>query len=150
MSKKQIIAKGAVTEQSVDGVTWEKIISCKAVVIPTVETDYQESTSLDSPDDFKEYVPGLMDGGVISVPCGYTPDGYEQQLAAQAQGRNVGAMYYRTTLRPAPGQASGDVFTFRGFPTPAVEGDDLGALVGLNVSIRTTGGVDWAKGAVAV
>lgn len=150
MSKKPIIAKGAVTEQSVDGTAWEKIPGCKSVVIPTVETDWQESTSLDNDDDFKDYVPGLQDGGVISVPCNYTPDGYEQQLAAEAGARTSGAMYYRTTLRAAAGQTSGDVFEFRGYPTPAVEGNDLGALVGMTVSIRTTGGLSWTKGAAAV
>jgi hypothetical protein len=41
------------------------------------------------------------------------------------------------------------VFTFRGFPTPSVEGNDVGDLVGMTVSIRTTGNVTWVKGTVA-
>lgn len=139
----QFIAYGATVERSTDGSTWEEIPEAKGIAVPTVETDYQEATSLDSPDGFKEYVKGLKDAGVISVPCGYTPDGYEQQLADQAQAT---AIYYRTTLPPAPSQSTGDVFEFRGFPTPQVEQNAVGDIVGMTVSIRTSGGVDWTKG----
>jgi hypothetical protein len=65
---------------------------------------------------------------------------YEQQLADQAAN---GAIYNRCTLKPQPSQTTGDVFTFRGFPTPSVEGNDVGDLVGMTVSIRTTGNVTW-------
>lgn len=147
MSSKQIIAYGALVERSLDGTTYDPIPGCKGVAIPTVETDYQEATSLDSPGGFKEYVKGLKDAGVISVPCGYTSAGYEQQLADQAA---PDAVYYRTTLKPAPGQSSGDVFEFRGFPTPAVESGGTGDLIEMSISIRTTGDVTWTKGAAAV
>lgn len=144
MASKQITAFGAIVERSIDGVAFTKIPECKGIAVPTVETDYQDATSLDSPNGFREYVPGLKDAGVISVPCGYTVDGYEQQLADAAVGEPI---YYRTTLKKAPGQTAGDVFTFRGFPTPQVEGNDVGALVGMTISIRTTGDVTWVKGA---
>ncbi|WP_353474785.1 phage tail tube protein [Salipiger sp. H15] len=139
----QFIVYGATVERSLDGTTWESIPACKGIAVPTVETDYQEATSLDSADGFKEYVKGLKDAGVISVSCGYTPDGYEQQLSDQAE---VGPIYYRTTLPPAPSQSTGDIFEFRGFPTPQVEGNDVGAIVGMTISIRTTGGLDWTRG----
>lgn len=147
MSSKQIIAYGAQVERSLDGTTWAAIPECKGVAIPTVETDYQEATSLDSAGGFKEYVKGLKDAGVISVPCGYTAAGYEQQLADQAA---PDAVYYRTTLKAAPGQSSGDVFEFRGFPTPSVESGGTGDLIEMSISIRTTGDVTWTKGAAAV
>ena len=143
----QFIAYGATVERSLDGTTWEAIPEAKGIAVPTVETDYQEATSLDSPNGFKEYVKGLKDAGVISVPCGYTPAGYEQQLADQAA---TDSIYYRTTLPAAPSQSSGDVFEFRGFPTPQLEANDVGALVGMSISIRTTGDVSWTRGADAV
>ena len=139
----QIIAFGATVERSLDDTTWAEIPECKGVAIPIVETDFQESTSLDSPGGFKEYVKGLKDAGVISVPAGYTAAGYEQQLADQAA---TAAVYYRCTLKPQPAQTTGDVFTFRGFPTPKVETSDVGALVGMSIDIRTTGNVTWARG----
>ena len=142
----QIIAYGGTQERSVDGKTWTKIAESKGVAIPMVETDYLDSTSLDSPGGFKEYTKGLKDAGVISVPAGYTAAGYEQQLADQAL---KGAIYYRCTLAPQRSQATGDVFEFRGFPTPEVEGNDVGALIGMTVSIRTTGDVNWTRGTAA-
>lgn len=141
----QIIAYGATVERSVDGTTWATIPECAGVAIPTVETEYVEATSLDSAGGFREYIKGLKDAGVLSVSAGYTADGYEQQLADQAES---GAIYYRTTLQPQPSQTTGDIFEFRGFPTPMVEGNDVGALVGMTISIRTTGDVTWTKGTV--
>ncbi|MCA0923000.1 phage tail tube protein [Pseudooceanicola nanhaiensis] len=146
MMSDQFILYGATVERSTDGTTWEDIPECKSIAVPAVETDYQEATSLDSPDGFKEYVKGLKDAGVISLSCGYTPAGYEQQLSDQAE---TAAIYYRTTLPPAPSQSSGDVFEFRGFPTPQPEGSDVGGIVGMTISIRTTGGVDWTRGTAA-
>lgn len=140
---KQIIAYGALVERSLDGTSFTPIPECKGIAVPTVETDYQDATSLDSPDGFMEYVKGMKDAGIISVPCGYTAAGYEQTLADQAA---PDAVYYRTTFRKQPGQATGDIFKFRGFPTPQVEGNDVKGLVGMTVSIRTTGNVEWTKG----
>lgn len=142
----QIISYGATVERSTDGNTFTAIPECKGVAIPMVETDYLESTSLDSADGFKEYVKGLKDAGTISVPAAYTAAGYEQQLGDQAA---AAAIYYRCTLKPQPNQTTGDIFEFRGFPTPAVEGNDVGALIGMNIDIRTTGNITWTKGTAA-
>jgi len=145
MASKQIIAYGAAVERSDDdGTTWTSIPECKGVAIPMVETDYQDVTNLDSPNGFREYIKGLKDAGVISVPCGYTTAGYTQQLADQAQSAPI---LYRTTLKPAVDQTTGDIFEFSGFPTPQVEGGDIGAPVDMSVSIRTTGDVTWTAGA---
>ncbi|MDX5297743.1 MAG: hypothetical protein LPK85_02205 [Gammaproteobacteria bacterium] len=143
----QVIAYGATVERSTDGTTWTEIPECKGVAVPVVETEYLDATSLDSPDGFREYVKGMKDAGVISVPCGYTSAGYQQQLGDQAA---ADAIYYRTTLRPAPNQSTGDVFEFRGFPTPQLESGDVGDLVMMTISIRTTGDVEWTAGAAAV
>ncbi|MGB1389499.1 MAG: hypothetical protein ACPG61_11495 [Paracoccaceae bacterium] len=141
---KQIIAYGAIVERSLDGTAFTEIPECRGVAIPMVETDYKDVTSLDSPNGFREYIKGLKDAGVISVPCGYTAAGYEQQVGDQ---NAADAIYYRTTLKTAPGQATGDVFEFRGFPTPKVEaGGDVGEPVGMSIDIRTTGDVTWSKG----
>lgn len=144
---KQIIAYGATVERSIDGTTgWARIPECKGVAVPVVTTEYQDATSLDSVGGFREYIKGMKDAGEISVPCGYTSAGYAQQLGDQAADD---AIYYRVTLRPAPGQTSGDVFEYRGFPTPELETGDVGQIVGMSVKIRTTGKVEWEAGAEA-
>lgn len=144
---KQIIAYGSTVERSLDGTAWTAIPECAGVAVPMVETEYLDATSLDSVGGFREYVKGMKDAGVITVPCGYTSAGYEQQLADQAA---ADAVYYRTTMKAAPDQTSGDIFTFRGFPTPTLESGAVGELVGMSVSIRTTGDVTWVKGTAAV
>lgn len=140
---KQIIAYGALVERSLDGATFAKIPECKGIAVPVVETEYLDATSLDSPNGFREYIKGMKDAGVISVPCGYTSAGYAQQIADQDA---TDAIYYRTTLRPAPDQTTGDVFEFRAFPTPQLESSDTGSIVGMSISLRTTGDVEWTAG----
>jgi hypothetical protein len=143
MTSKQIMAYGGTVEQSVDGVTWVEIPECKGLAVPTVESEFLEATSLDSPGRAREYVKGMTDGGTISLSAGYTSAGYAQQIAAQARDEPT---YYRTTMAPAFDQATGDVFQFRGWPTPQVEANDVGALVGMTIAIRVTGAITWTAG----
>jgi hypothetical protein len=144
MSSKQIISYGASVERSVNGTTgWARIPECKGVAVPEVEQEYPEVTNFDSEDGYREYIKGLKDAGEIDVPCGYTRAGFQQQLADQAA---ADAMFYRVTLRPAPDQVTGDVFTYRGFPTPKLQPADVGDPVGMTITIRTTGAFDWTPG----
>ena len=146
MASKQIIAYGGKVERSTNGTTWTPIPEAKGIAVPVVEQDYQDVTSLDSPNGFREYIKGLKDAGQIEMPCGYTAAGYEQQIADQAA---PDAIYYRVTLKPQPDQSTGDQFEFRGFPVPRLDVGDLGAPVGMTIAIRTTGDVTWTKGTAA-
>lgn len=140
----QIIAYGAVVEQSTDGgTTWTAIPECKGIAVPAVETEYLDATSLDSPNRFREYVKGLKDAGVISVPCGYTAAAYTQQTTAAALATPVS---YRTTMAVQPSQTTGDMFEFDGYPTPRLEAGGVGEIVGMTIDIRTTGDVTWTQG----
>lgn len=144
MASKQIISYGATVERSTDGVTYTAIPECKGVAIPEVEQDYPEVTSFDSPNGYREYIKGLKDAGEIEVPCGYTAAGFEQQLADQAA---ADAIYYRVTLRKAPDQvATGDVFTYRGFPTPKLSPGDVGEPIEMTITIRVSGDFAWVRG----
>lgn len=146
MPSKQIIAYGGTFERSLNGTTWTTIPEVKALGIPQITQEYQEATSLDSPDNFREYIKGMRDAGEITVQAGYTPAGYEQQLADQAAADPV---YYRATMAKSPGQTAGDRFTFRGFPVPRATPGALGDIVNMDITIRITGSVAWTKGAGA-
>ncbi|MCB2130808.1 MAG: hypothetical protein KDE03_17515 [Rhodobacteraceae bacterium] len=140
----QIIAYGATVERSTDGSTWADIPECKGIAIPVVTTEYQEVTSLDSPNGFREYIKGLKDAGEVTVPMGYTADGYEAMVADQEAADSI---YYRVTLKKQPSQTtSGDKFEFRAFPTPELEANDIGAPVNINLQLRMTGAPTWTKG----
>ncbi|WP_276946665.1 phage tail tube protein [Haematobacter massiliensis] len=141
----QIIAYGATVERSLDGTDFEKIPECKSIAVPQVTQEYPEVTSLDSEDGYREYVKGLKDAGEITLTCGYTADGFEQQSGDNAA---PDAIHYRVTLKAAPNQASGDVFTFRGYPIPALVDNGLGEPVDMTVTVRTTGTFTWTRGAI--
>lgn len=140
----QIIAYGATVERSADDVTYTAIPEVKGVAIPIVTTEYQEVTSMDSTGGFREYIKGLKDAGEVTVPMGYTADGYEQMLADQNAADSI---YYRVTMKLQPSQSTtGDIFEFRAFPTPELEANDLGAPVNINLQLRMTGAPTWTKG----
>ncbi|WP_299133560.1 phage tail tube protein [uncultured Amaricoccus sp.] len=144
----QIISYGASLERSLNGTSgWADIPEAKGVAVPSTTQEYPEVTSLDSPNGFREYIKGLKDAGEIELECGYTAAGYEQQVADNAA---AGAIYYRVTLKPAPNQSSGDIFAFRGFPTPQLVDNGLGEPLGMTLRIRITGDVTWTKGAAVV
>lgn len=143
MASKQIIAYGATVERSTDGVSFTPIPECKGVAVPEVEQEYPEVTNLDSPNGFREYIKGLKDAGEIEVPCGYTAEGFEQQLADQAE---PDAIYYKVTLKPQPDQTVGDEFQYRGFPTPRLAPGDIGEPIDMTIVIRVTGEFTWNRG----
>lgn len=138
-----IIAYGSLVERSQDGTTFEPIPEAKGVAIPQVEQEYVEATHLQSPNGFREYIKGLKDAGELSVPANYTTEGFQQQLDDQ---NFNGAIFYRVTLPPAPGQTTGDVFAFKGYPNPSIETGDVGEIIGMNITIRTTGDFTFTAG----
>lgn len=143
----QIIAYGATVERSSDGTTgWASIPECKGVAVPQTTQEYPEVTSLDSPNGYREYIKGLKDLGEMSIECGYTSAGWAQQVADNAA---PAAIHYRVTLRAAPNQSTGDVFTFQGYPTPQMVDNGLGEAIGMTVTIRTTGDFVFTAGTAA-
>lgn len=143
----QIIAYGASVERSNDGgTTWVRIPEARGVAIPSVTTEYQEVTNLDSPGGFREFIKGLKDAGEISFPMGYTAAGYAMMLADEAEPNPID---YRVTFKQQPSQSTnGDVFEFSAFPSPQItEVSDLGAPIEMSVNLRMTGEPDWTPGA---
>ena len=143
----KIIAYGALMERSIDGGTnFAAVPNCKGIAVPQVETDYQDVTDFDSPNGFKEYLPGLKDAGVISMPSSYTADAYAFHKADNALGVPV---LYRLTLKAQTGQVSGDVITYSGYPTPKILETETEGNIDMEVMIRTTGDVTWTAGATS-
>jgi hypothetical protein len=147
MATKQRIVFGATAEWSDDGgTTWTGIPEVKGLVVPEVEIEYQDATNLDSAGGFREYIPGLKDAGEVTIPAGYTSDGYETAVGYQMAGTLVG---FRTTLPVETGQSTGDTFEFTGYINPALETNDVGDIIAMNLNIRTSGAVTFMKGTAA-
>lgn len=145
MATKQRIVYGATTEWSNDGgTTWTAIPEVKGLVVPETSIEYQDATSLDSTGGFREFIPGLKDAGEISIPCGYTSGCY-----ADAEGyRTAGTLIsFKTTMPKETGQTiAGDTFEFSGYVSPALETNDIGDIIALNLNIRTSGAVTFTEG----
>lgn len=147
MATKQRIVYGATTEWSGDGgTTFTNVPECKGLVIPEVQVEYQDATSLDSQGGFREYVPGLKDAGEISIPCGYTSGAYADAEGYRAAGTLV---HFKTTMPVETGQSTGDTFEFTGYISPALETNDVGDIIAMNLNIRTSGNVTFTEGAAA-
>lgn len=144
MATKQRIVYGATSEWSGDGgTTFENIPEAKGLVVPTVETDYPEVTSLDSPNGFREFIPGLKDAGQISIPAGYTTAGYAEAVGYQTNGTLV---EFKTTMPLETGQTVADTFEFTGYVTAALETNEIGEPIAMNINIRTSGDVTFTEG----
>jgi len=143
-----IIAYGASVELSANGTTgWAEIPEITGIPVPATETDYVDVTSLDSPNGYREYIPGLKDAGNLTIPANYTHNGYQTLVAYQNSGDLA---HFRVTLAPAPDQSAGDVFTFAGYITVAVDAGDVGGKVSMSINVRISGDVTWAEGAAVV
>lgn len=146
MATKTGIAWGGRVERSLNGTAYTTIPEAKGLAVPQTTTEYQDVTSLDSEGGFREFVRGLKDAGEVTVPCNYTTLGWEQQIADQGA---PAAIFYRVTMPALHTQTAGDVFTFRAFPTPSLQADDVGAPIGMSIVMKITGAVTWVKGAGA-
>ena len=145
MPTKQRIVYGATAEWSGDGgTTFTTIPEVKGVAVPEVTQEYQEATSLDSAGGFREYVAGLKDAGEISIPMGYTSDGYETAEGYRAAGTLV---HFKTELPLETGQSTtGDVFEFTGLVVPKLEQNGIGDILGMTLDIRVSGQPTFTKG----
>ncbi|MBN9674643.1 hypothetical protein [Salipiger bermudensis] len=146
MATKQRIVYGATTEWSTDGSTWANVPECKGLGVPTVEIEYQDATNFDSEGGYREYVAGLKDAGQITIPCGYTSAGYATAYGYMTAGTLV---YFQTTLPLEEGQTTGDIFEFTGYVTPQLEQNEVGAIIAMNLAIRTSGAPTFTEGTAA-
>lgn len=61
----------------------------RSVNFPQIEADEHEVTHLKSPDKFKEFIPGLKDGGEFTATLNYVPLGPTDLLLTAALGDTV-------------------------------------------------------------
>ena len=134
---------GSTVEWSDDNTTWADIPQAKAVVIPELNQDFRDVTSLDSTGGYREWAPGLKDGGEITLECYYS-----KELYAEAETKNAAgaAVYFRVTLPVDDDQATGDAFVYQGYVTPSIPQGDIDGDMMINLKVRVTGAVTWTQG----
>lgn len=141
------ILYGATVEKSTDaGTTWESIPKAKGVGIPKKSKDFKDVTNLDSPNGYREFIPGLKDAGEVTIACIYTPDGYADALADDESGDLV---QYRATLPTMGNQTGGDVFEWSGYPTASMQDGDVEGEIMFDIMIKVSGAMAHTAGATA-
>lgn len=140
------LTHGSTVEWGTDGSTYTTMTETKTLVVPTTEVEYVDVTNMDSPNGFREFLPGLKDAGEITVECNYTPEMYD---LAQGYRTNGTVVHFRTTLTAFSGQTGGDVFKFTGYVTPQVQQTPVEGAIMLNISVRVTGAVEHEAGATS-
>ena len=139
----EILFYGATVERSDDDTTYTPIPNVQTVGIPEEDVDYQEVTSLDSPNGYREYIAGLKDAGTASMT-----QGYSRAAQTQLEADKGSLLYYRVTLKsPDGGTTTGDVIKFQAIRTGNPTMDDIGAPIGISNSLRISGEPTWTAGA---
>jgi hypothetical protein len=140
---------GTTVERSTDGVSYIEIPGLNSVPIPVATQEMADITTLSSPNGAREKLPTLIDYGTISPSGIYTPEGFAMCRDDMFNARAAKSpIYYRITMPLADSQStSGDVVTFRGYPTPKVEGSDIAGAYTMTLEIIVTGDVTFAEGA---
>lgn len=136
MSTEAQTGDGSTIEYSADGGdNWVKIPEAKIAPVPQVEQDWEEVTNLDSA-GFKEFIPGLKDGGEISVEANYTRAGYSALEALEGT-----LLLWKTTFK------NGDTFEYAGYPSTHPDDAEAGKARTMTTNIRVSGAVSFAAGA---
>lgn len=86
---------------------------------PTITVDQLETSNLKSPDKFKEYIGGMLDGGEFGVTMNYTPRSATDQLCSAAIGQVREFMIVEPEFDGAPSQeVTGTVLIVGYEPSP--------------------------------
>lgn len=88
--------------------TYVKVAAVTAITPPGMTRDAVEVTHLESPDMYKEYIPGLKDGGEATITLNFTPSATDVVVAAF---ENDAADKYQVTF------PNGVMLRFTGFFT---------------------------------
>lgn len=144
MATKARIVYGSSIEWGTDGTTYTNLPEARTLAVPAISQDYQEVTNLDSPDGFREYIPGLKDANEITLGCNYTTALFSTAFGYQT---NKTLIHFRTTLPLETGQSTtGDVVKFTAFVTPSMQQNAAGEPIALDLILRTSGAVTFTAG----
>ena len=105
-----------------------QLAGIKSVNIPPLSADKVDVTHQDSPDMLREYIPGMLDQGELSIELGWTPGmAAEDVIRTMMIGRETRYMEVRFTGLSTAVKYAGRAF-FTGFePSPGSVGDEMTA-----------------------
>lgn len=119
---------------------WTTVAEVINITPPSIARDAQDATHTESPEGWREFIPGLKDGGEMSCELNFVPDSYTTDLilAQFASDELTQARILFADgdqISSPPGCSS---FTcngvITGFPTTAPLDDKMGATITLKIS----------------
>lgn len=133
----EILFYGATVERSDDnGATWDALPNVKTFGIPEESVEYVETTSLDSPGGYREYIAGLKDLGEATMV-----QNYSRPAMLQLDADKFIKMRYRVTF------SNGDELEFDAIRSGSATPNDIGALVEISSTLRGSGQPVFTPGA---
>jgi len=108
---------------------------------PELSAEQIEVTSLDSTGGYKEYIPGLLDGGTVSIEFNYA-DGDTQQetLRTRVSTTNQAAAAYRIVIPDSPHS----YVAFNGIVESYSMSIESGSAITVSVGIKISGAPVWS------
>lgn len=68
--------------ESITPGTYTKVANCTAITPPGMTRDSVETTHLESPNAYREYIAGLKDGGEATITLNFTPSATDALVTA--------------------------------------------------------------------
>jgi len=135
------IGFGSKFERSSDGTSagiFATVAQMRDIPFPEVSRDIIDGTHMESPDGYREFVPGLADGGELSLEMLFKSGGtgYTTLLA---DFHSAAPGYYKITL------VGGDTFEFSGFVKGLSGTAPLADAMTATVTIKITGKPIYTK-----
>lgn len=118
--------------------TFTTVAEFRDISGPAQTADTIEVTSQDSPSHYKEFIPGLKDGGDVSGPMNFVNSAAQDALLTDMENQTKRNFQIVTTHSPAKTAA------FAGYITNISHTFNLNEAAMRNVTIKVTGAVTWS------
>lgn len=142
---KAIGSKLSVDTGSAGSPTWTQIANLTTIGEIGLESDEIDVTTLDSADDFKEYIGGAKDGGTIDLEGNIVTDDGLTQLYTLANSREV--KKFKVDYPTKPGETTPASWTITGYIASCKDGEKtVDGLLTFSASIRVSGAPTFTAG----
>jgi len=137
-----ISGPGFIVGVSSDGLSYTTMEEVKAISGPEQTVATVDVTNQSSPDNYREWIPTLIDGGSVTFPVNYNPDNTEQNAALTIlQARTL--TYFQLTIG-----STGKAFHWKGYFVKFGGNWPVDNVAAIDVEIKITGPVTGPEAVV--
>ena len=145
---KAIGSKLYVNNGTTEAPTWEQIANLTTIGGIGLESDEVDVTTLDSADDFKEFIGGAKDGGTVDLEGNIVTDAGLTALYALANSR--AQKEFKIEYPKKQGEATAAYWTFKGYVNSCKDGEKtVDGLLTFESGIRVSGAPTFTPGVAA-